>query len=212
MSVLSGRTAALPWADVDVGAFGFMRGVQLGSGLNAVSAEGRVGDISYFDFSAGTKINATIQNDGPFYPPLIFDYHLNGGELRLYESLESVRRGSCLGFGQHLFDLTRLFGLPLVLGSGAVCNPRRCRFAAFSRKGNTLNLHVYYWPGSTATIAGLQTKAKSAKLLATGQNVAFKQDTYNLAFTGLPEAMPQSPITTHSRSNAKVSQSRMRSS
>jgi alpha-L-fucosidase len=77
-----------------------------------------------------------------------------------------------------------------------VCNPRRCRFGSFSRKGNTLYLHVYYWPGSTVAIAGLQTKVKSAKLLASGQNVAFKQDTYSLAFTGLPETMPQSPITT----------------
>jgi alpha-L-fucosidase len=76
------------------------------------------------------------------------------------------------------------------------CQPRRCRFGSFSRKGNTLFLHVAYWPGSTVTIAGLMNKVKSARLLATGQKVAFKQDTYSLSFTGLSEAMPFTPITT----------------
>jgi alpha-L-fucosidase len=76
------------------------------------------------------------------------------------------------------------------------CNPRRCRFGSFSRKGNTLFLHVAYWPGSTVSIAGLMNKVKSASMLATGQKVAFKQDTYSLALTGLPENMPFAPITT----------------
>jgi len=76
------------------------------------------------------------------------------------------------------------------------CNPRRCRFGSFSRKGNTLFLHVAYWPGSMVSIAGLMNKVKSASMLATGQKVAFKQDTYSLALTGLPENMPFAPITT----------------
>jgi len=77
-----------------------------------------------------------------------------------------------------------------------VCHPRRCRFGSFSRKGNTLFLHIAYWPASTATIAGLMNKVTSASLLATGQKVAFKQDTYSLSFTGLPDNMPFTPITT----------------
>jgi alpha-L-fucosidase len=77
-----------------------------------------------------------------------------------------------------------------------VCQPRRCRFGSFSRKGNTLFLHIAYWPGSTATIAGLMNKVTSASLLATGQKVAFKQDTYSLSFTGLPDNLPFTPITT----------------
>ncbi len=76
------------------------------------------------------------------------------------------------------------------------CNPRRCRFGSFSRKGNTLFLHVAYWPGSTVSIAGLMNKAKSATMLATGQKIAFKQDTYSLSLTGLPENVPFAPITT----------------
>jgi len=77
-----------------------------------------------------------------------------------------------------------------------VCDPRRCRFGSFSRKGNTLFLHIAYWPGSTATIAGLMNKVTSASLLHTGQKVTFKQDAYSLSFTGLPDNMPFSPITT----------------
>jgi alpha-L-fucosidase len=76
------------------------------------------------------------------------------------------------------------------------CQPRRCRFGSFSRKGNTLYLHVHFWPGSTVAIAGLMNKVKSASLLATGQKVAFKQDTYRVQFTGLAEKAPDDPITT----------------
>ena len=39
-------------------------------------------------------------------------------------------------------------------------------------------------------------KVTSASLLATGQKVAFKQDAYSLSFTGLPDNMPFTPITT----------------
>jgi alpha-L-fucosidase len=39
-------------------------------------------------------------------------------------------------------------------------------------------------------------KVQSARLLATGQKVAFRQDTYSLSLTGLPVAPPDSPITT----------------
>jgi alpha-L-fucosidase len=77
-----------------------------------------------------------------------------------------------------------------------LCQPTRCQFGSFSRKGNTLFLHLHYWPGSTASIAGLMNKVQSARLLATGQKVAFRQDTYSLSFTGLPAAPPDSPITT----------------
>ncbi len=77
-----------------------------------------------------------------------------------------------------------------------VCQPRRCRFGSFSRKGNTLFLHVHYWPGSTASIAGIRNKVVSASLLASGQKVAFKQDAYSLSFIGLPDNAPDSPVST----------------
>jgi alpha-L-fucosidase len=76
------------------------------------------------------------------------------------------------------------------------CQPRRCRFGSFSRRGNMLYLHVHFWPGETVTIAGLMTKVKSASLLATGQAVKFQQDRYRVNFTGLPATPPDDPITT----------------
>ena len=76
------------------------------------------------------------------------------------------------------------------------CQPRRCRFGSFSRRASTLYLHVHFWPGETVTIAGLMTKVKSARLLATGQKVAFEQDRFRVRFTGLPEKAPDTPITT----------------
>lgn len=76
------------------------------------------------------------------------------------------------------------------------CQPRRCRFGSFSRRGNTLYLHVHFWPGETVVIAGLMTKVKSASLLATGQKVTFQQDGYRVRFMGLPRKAPDEPITT----------------
>jgi alpha-L-fucosidase len=77
-----------------------------------------------------------------------------------------------------------------------ICQPRRSRFASFSRKGTTLFMHVHHWPGDTVALAGLLNKVKSASLLATGQRVAFQQDTYRVRFTGLPARAPDTPITT----------------
>jgi alpha-L-fucosidase len=77
-----------------------------------------------------------------------------------------------------------------------ICQPTRCRFASFSRKGNTLYMHIQSWPGATVALAGLMTKVKAARLLASGTNVAFEQDTYRVRFTGLPEKAPDHPLTT----------------
>src|SRR5882762_2888809 len=78
-----------------------------------------------------------------------------------------------------------------------LCQPRRSRNASFSRRGNTLYLHVHFWPGGdNLAFAGLQTKVKSATLLATGQKVDFDQDRYRIRFKGLPEKAPDDPITT----------------
>src|SRR5262249_8603596 len=76
------------------------------------------------------------------------------------------------------------------------CQPRRCRFGSFSRRGNTLYLHVHFWPGETVAIAGLMVKVKQASLLSTGQKVTFRQDAYRVQFTGLPVKAPDDPITT----------------
>jgi alpha-L-fucosidase len=77
------------------------------------------------------------------------------------------------------------------------CQPRRSNYMTFTRRGNTLYAHIHFWPGDgTATICGLLTKVKSARLLATGQTVAFQQERLRVRFTGLPEKAPDDPITT----------------
>jgi alpha-L-fucosidase len=76
------------------------------------------------------------------------------------------------------------------------CQPRRSNYAAFSRKGNTLYMHVYFWPGSTVAIGGLRNKVQSAKLLASGRHVKFEQDDFRVRFVGLPEKAPDNPVTT----------------
>jgi alpha-L-fucosidase len=76
------------------------------------------------------------------------------------------------------------------------CQPRRSAYASFTRKGNTLFMHVHFWPGDTVSIAGLQARVISARLLATGQAVKFQQDPLRLQLTGLPAKAPDQPITT----------------
>jgi alpha-L-fucosidase len=70
------------------------------------------------------------------------------------------------------------------------CQVSRSVFSEFTRKGNTLYAHVYFWPGSTFGIGGLKTKVLSAKILATGQKAQFTQDDFRLNFTGLPVSAP----------------------
>jgi len=73
---------------------------------------------------------------------------------------------------------------------------RSSMFAGFSRKGNTLFIHVYFWPGSTVAIGGLKTKVQSARILSTGQKVSFNQETFRVKFEGLPVTAPVEPVST----------------
>jgi alpha-L-fucosidase len=80
----------------------------------------------------------------------------------------------------------------------------------FTRKGNTLYVHVYNWPGHTpaaewldfykpeavVAIGGLKPKVLSARLLKTGQKVEFTQDEFSFRLTGLPLVAPDQPATT----------------
>ncbi len=82
-------------------------------------------------------------------------------------------------------------------------------YASYTRRGNTLYMHVYRWPGPTpaqswlpfyqpgvvVAIGGLNAKVKSARLLATGTPVAFEQNALGVRFTGLPDRAPDSPLT-----------------
>lgn len=79
----------------------------------------------------------------------------------------------------------------------------------YSRRGNTLYVHVYNWPGHTpaaewldfykpevvVAIGGLKPKALSARILKTGQKVEFTQDDFAFRLTGLPMTAPDQPAT-----------------
>ena len=80
----------------------------------------------------------------------------------------------------------------------------------FTRRGNTLYVHQKYWPGVTpaaqwlsffqpgvvVAIGGLKAKVTSARLLKSGQSVAFTQnEPLTLRLTGLPVDAPDSPMT-----------------
>jgi len=67
-------------------------------------------------------------------------------------------------------------------------------YASYTRKGNTLYMHVHFWPGSSAAIGGHQSKVKSARFFASGQRVNFQQDEIRVKFTGLPEKAPDDPV------------------
>jgi alpha-L-fucosidase len=77
-----------------------------------------------------------------------------------------------------------------------ICQVNRSNYASFTRTGNTLFMHVYFWPGETVTLAGLQNKVKSAGFHATGRNMTFTQDRFRVRFTGLPSDAPDHPVTT----------------
>jgi alpha-L-fucosidase len=79
----------------------------------------------------------------------------------------------------------------------------------YTRRGNTLFVHVYNWPADTpaaewlsfyrpatvVAIGGLKAKVQSAKLLADGKAVTFEQNEFSLRLTGLPQTAPDRPAT-----------------
>ena len=76
------------------------------------------------------------------------------------------------------------------------CQVRRSNYAMFTRRGNTLYMHVHFWPGDYVAISGLKSKVVSARLHASGKAVKFEQDQFRTRFTGLPAAPPDDPVTT----------------
>ena len=89
---------------------------------------------------------------------------------------------------------------------GALISDASCNY---SRRGNTLYVQVYCWPGHTpaaewldfykpeavVAIGGLKAKALSARLIKTGQRIEFTQDEFTLRLTGLPLVAPDQPVT-----------------
>ncbi len=76
------------------------------------------------------------------------------------------------------------------------CRADTSNYADFTCKGNTLFMHVYFWPGATVAVSGLTTRVKSARLFATNHAVDFQQDRFRLRLTGLPDDAPDQPVTT----------------
>jgi alpha-L-fucosidase len=76
------------------------------------------------------------------------------------------------------------------------CQVHASEFAGFTRRGNTLYMHVHFWPGETIALGGLLPKVNSARLLASGQSVKFEQERFRVRFTGLPSDAPDHPVTT----------------
>jgi alpha-L-fucosidase len=75
------------------------------------------------------------------------------------------------------------------------CQVKRSEFALFTRKGNTLFIHAYFWPGETLAVGGLQQKVLSANMHSSGQPVKFEQEQFRVRFLGLPKLAPD-PIAT----------------
>jgi len=70
------------------------------------------------------------------------------------------------------------------------CQVGRSEFADFTRRGNTLFIHAYFWPGDTLAIGGLEQKVLSAKMFATGEPVQFIQEPFRVRFIGLQTTAP----------------------
>jgi alpha-L-fucosidase len=84
------------------------------------------------------------------------------------------------------------------------CRVSRSNYVNFTRKGNTLYMHVTRWPGPVITLARFTSKVKSAWWVATGKPVKFEQareedpreppigfPLYRVKFVGLPEEAPE---------------------
>ncbi|HMD70821.1 MAG TPA: alpha-L-fucosidase [Bryobacteraceae bacterium] len=76
------------------------------------------------------------------------------------------------------------------------CQPKTSNYAGFTRQGNTLYMHVYFWPGDTVSLGGLRNKVKAVRLFASGKEVKFDQDDFRLRMTGLADKAPDDPVTT----------------
>jgi alpha-L-fucosidase len=77
-----------------------------------------------------------------------------------------------------------------------LCQVRRSNYASFTRKGNTLYMHVHFWPGEYVALSGLRTRVTSAHMVKSGAEVKFTQDDFQTKLIGLPEKAPDWPLTT----------------
>lgn len=90
----------------------------------------------------------------------------------------------------------RAIGEWLKVHGRAIYGSQRCALhggmiGAWTRKASTAYLHVFRWPGREATVPLIKTKALSARVLATGQEAAVRQEgNGRLVISGLPLQPP----------------------
>jgi alpha-L-fucosidase len=77
-----------------------------------------------------------------------------------------------------------------------LCQVRRSAYANFTRIGNTLFMHVYFWPGGDVALSGLRTKVKTARFFSSNEEIKFSQSEYRVHLVGLPIEAPDSHATT----------------
>jgi alpha-L-fucosidase len=97
-------------------------------------------------------------------------------------------------------DRLKTVGEWLERNGEAVYATVRCRFphgniGVYTRRGNTLFVHVYFWPGERLTVGGVNFKIRAARFLASGSPVRFVQKGTQLIFTDLPALPPDTPLT-----------------
>jgi alpha-L-fucosidase len=77
--------------------------------------------------------------------------------------------------------------LPVGWGGGWGCG----MLGTATARGNNAYLHIFRWPGETASIPGIKNKVLSATILATGQKAKIEQTKdARLFLTGLPKEPP----------------------
>jgi alpha-L-fucosidase len=72
---------------------------------------------------------------------------------------------------------------------------RRSNYASFPQTGNTLSMHIDFWPGEAAASA-LNPRVKSVHLLKTRTDMKSPQNEFKARFFGLPKKAPDFPVTT----------------
>jgi alpha-L-fucosidase len=75
------------------------------------------------------------------------------------------------------------------------CKVKGSEFANFTRRGNSLYVHIHYWDGPRIGIGGLKNKVLKASLYPNGQEIQFKQDDFRVLLNGLPQNAPDPLVT-----------------
>jgi len=84
-----------------------------------------------------------------------------------------------------------------------ICRVNTSNYADFMRKGNMLFMHVYFWPGTTITLAGLNTGVRSAKRWPPIVLSSFNRTNFGSALSDRQNRLPTNLLALW-RLNAKV--------